>query len=100
MRRGAGGDLVGHPEEAQVLILGLSVTSHLQELRAFADPEGTARATRYGSPAPSRGLLAVLHVGQAPAPRRLAQQRGDCGAGLRGACPGPQLGVGCGQSWG
>ena len=34
MRRGAGGDLVGHPEEAQVLILGLSVTSHLQELRA------------------------------------------------------------------
>lgn len=41
---GAGGDLVGCPEEAQVLILGLSMMSHPQELRALADPEG-ARTT-------------------------------------------------------
>lgn len=32
MRRGVGGDLVGHPEEAQVLILGPSVTSHPRRL--------------------------------------------------------------------
>lgn len=49
-----------------------------QELCAASDPEGAACATRDGPAALRRGLLAVLHVRQAPEPRCLPQQRGTC----------------------